>query len=192
MSLGVARDRAAADRSEAERATVELRALAHPIRLRILSLLTGAAMTAAEVARELNLNHANASYHLRQLHAAGAIEVAGEERIRGGAAKRYRYDVNREPPRPAKKGATAGAERRLVYAALATELRRRADHFRASPWRSSLTDAELWVDPGQWEAIVSRIGDLSGELHRAAKPPRTPGTIRVNATIALFEMEPHS
>jgi DNA-binding transcriptional ArsR family regulator len=181
MSLGVARDRAAADRSEAERATVELRALAHPIRLRILSLLTGAAMTAAEVARELNLNHANASYHLRQLHAAGAIEVAGEERIRGGAAKRYRYDVNREPPRPAKKGATAGAERRLVYAALATEL-----------WRSSLTDAELWVDPVQWEAIVSRIGDLSGELHRAAKPPRTPGTIRVNATIALFEMEPHS
>lgn len=191
--MGVAKDRAAADRTKAQRATIELRALAHPIRLRILSLLTGAAMTAAEVARELNLNHANASYHLRQLHAAGAIEVAGEERIRGGVAKRYRYDVNREPPRPTKKkSATAGAEHRLVYAALATELRRRADHLRASPWRSSLTDAELWVDPEQWEAIVSRIGDLSADLHRAAQRPRTPGTIRVNATLALFEMEPDS
>ncbi|MDT5029242.1 MAG: hypothetical protein QOE61_5668, partial [Micromonosporaceae bacterium] len=81
MSLEVAPDRT----------TIELRALAHPVRLRILSLLTGASLTAAEVARELSLTHANASYHLRQLHAAGAIVSAGEERIRGGMAKRYRY-----------------------------------------------------------------------------------------------------
>ena len=47
--------------------TAELRAVAHPVRLRILSLLTGAAMTATEVAAELGLTHANASYHLRRL-----------------------------------------------------------------------------------------------------------------------------
>ena len=75
--------------------TAELRAMAHPVRLRILSLLTGAALTAADVARELGLTHANASYHLRQLLAVGQIEVAGHERIRGGAAKRYRYDASR-------------------------------------------------------------------------------------------------
>src|SRR5215813_13339463 len=107
-------------RVEQDPAVDELRALAHPIRLRILSLLTGAAMTAAEVARELGLTHANASYHLRQLLAAGAIEAAGEERIRGGVAKRYRYAVGdvaagRDP-----------AERQSVYAAMAVELRRRA------------------------------------------------------------------
>ena len=38
-----------------------LRALAHPVRLRILSLLTGADLTAADVARELGITHANAS-----------------------------------------------------------------------------------------------------------------------------------
>ena len=43
----------------------QLRALAHPVRLRILSLLTGADLTAADVARELGLTHANASHHLR-------------------------------------------------------------------------------------------------------------------------------
>src|SRR6188472_798006 len=75
-----------------------LRALAHPVRLRILSLLTGAAMTAADLARELDLTHANASYHLRQLVAAGAVELAGEERIRGGVAKRYRYRPGNSVP----------------------------------------------------------------------------------------------
>jgi DNA-binding transcriptional ArsR family regulator len=188
MSLGVHAG------EEADRATVELRALAHPIRLRILSLLTGAAMTAAEVARELHLTHANASYHLRQLHAAGAIDVAGEERIRGGVAKRYRYDVDREVPRSPEKagptaGTAAGAKRRLLYGAVAAELRRRSGHLRASPARASLTDAELWVDPEQWQEIVAQVAAISNELHRAAQRPRTPGTIRVNATMALFEME---
>ena len=70
-----------------------LRATAHPVRLQIMSLLTGASLTAAEVARELGLTHANASYHLRTLLAAGLIVPAGEERIRGGIAKRYRYDA---------------------------------------------------------------------------------------------------
>ncbi|MFG1817797.1 ArsR/SmtB family transcription factor [Kribbella sp. NPDC049174] len=69
----------------------DLRAVAHPVRLRILSLLTGSAMSAAEVARELGLTHANASYHLRLLLESGTIVEAGEERIRGGVAKRYRY-----------------------------------------------------------------------------------------------------
>src|ERR1700761_6865199 len=69
-----------------------LRAMAHPIRLQIMSLLTGAPMPAAEVARELGITHANASYHLRNLLAGGMIVAAGEEKIRGGLAKRYRYD----------------------------------------------------------------------------------------------------
>src|SRR5689334_4727989 len=78
-----------------------LRALAHPLRLRILSLLTGGiGLTAAEVARELELTHANASYHLRQLLATGIIEVCGQESIRGGIAKRYRYDLEADLARP--------------------------------------------------------------------------------------------
>ena len=45
-----------------------------------------------QISRELGLTHANASYHLRNLLAGGLILVAGEEKIRGGVAKRYRYD----------------------------------------------------------------------------------------------------
>src|SRR5215207_8376146 len=87
-----------------------LRATAHPVRLRILSLLTAEAMSAAEVARALELTHANASYHLRQLHDVGALVVESEEKIRGGVAKRYRYDASRDvaPGRP-------GPDERIAY-----------------------------------------------------------------------------
>ena len=61
-----------------------LRSVAHPVRLRILSMLTAQPMSAAEVARELDLTHANASYHLRVLHDAGELVVESEEKIRGG------------------------------------------------------------------------------------------------------------
>jgi DNA-binding transcriptional ArsR family regulator len=179
MSLEVAPDRT----------TIELRALAHPVRLRILSLLTGASMTAAEVARELSLTHANASYHLRQLHAAGAIVSAGEERIRGGIAKRYRYlPAADETPAP-QPSADRLVGRRAMYDAMTVELRRRARHEVHAGNRGHLTDAELWVDPETWADIRAQVHAASMTLHRVAKPPRTPGTIRVNATMALFEME---
>jgi DNA-binding transcriptional ArsR family regulator len=180
MSLGVD---AGAGRDRPADEVSGLRALAHPIRLRILSLLTGAAMTAAEVARELDLTHANASYHLRQLHAAGAIEIVGEERIRGGVAKRYRYETGRKSAGHAENQ----RDHRLLYAAVAAELRRRSDHVRTDR-RKHMTDAELWVDPETWADIRDRVNAASTDLHRAARPPRTPGTIRVSATIALFEM----
>jgi DNA-binding transcriptional ArsR family regulator len=183
MSLG--------DEHERSR-TAELRALAHPIRLRILSLLTGTPMTAAEVARELHLTHANASYHLRQLLAVGAIEVAGEERIRGGRAKRYRYDVDRDLARrattPAPDGGT-GRDPRPLISAIAVELRRRATHALPGPGTFS-TDAELWVEPEALDGIRDLLAKASTDLHHAARPPRSPGTVRVNATIALFRMEP--
>jgi DNA-binding transcriptional ArsR family regulator len=170
------------DRGPGKPETASLRALAHPLRLQMLSLLTGATLSAAEVARELNLNHANASYHLRQLHSAGLIELAGEEQIRGGHAKRYRYIVGRGKP-------STGGDPAPFYAVLATELRRRAGLIRA-PQGNHATDAELWVDPQVWTDVRDRITTASRDLHLAAHPPRTPGTIRVSATIALFEMDP--
>jgi DNA-binding transcriptional ArsR family regulator len=190
MSLGVDDPDQERQPDPAPDPTVRLRALAHPVRMRILSLLTATAMTAAEIARELDLTHANASYHLRHLLAAGLIEVAGEERIRGGVARRYRYDPAREhPPRPpAQEGTGPTPEHRLVYAALAAELRRRSAELRPGPG-NFLTDAEFWIDPETWQQIRGAVVEASARLHQAARPARTPGTVRVSATVALFRME---
>ena len=66
---------------------VRMRALAHPVRLQLLSLLTGSPMCAAEAGRWLQMSQANVSYHLRMLERAGLVEVAEEVSIRGGRAR---------------------------------------------------------------------------------------------------------
>ncbi|MEU8080794.1 helix-turn-helix domain-containing protein [Catellatospora citrea] len=185
MSLGDEPDPARSGRT----VTGDLRALAHPIRLRILSLLTGAEMTAAEVARELGITHANASYHLRLLLNADSIEVAGEERIRGGQAKRYRYDVNKAFTPPPDRAHPQPDDVQIVYAALAAELQRRAREIVTGPEAvGTLTDAELWVDLDEWKQIRDRVARASEHLHRIAQRPHSPGTVRVSASIALFRM----
>ena len=166
-----------------------LRAMAHPVRLQMLSLLTAAPMTAAEVARELGLTHANASYHLRALLSGGLIVVEGEEKIRGGVAKRYRYDVARDHEQQRRRGPKAEEQIRSEFAAIAHELirRTRVAHFRP-PGKKLLVDADLWVDPERWNEIRQRVGEALTELHEIAQPPRAPGTIRTSTTAAMFEI----
>ena len=164
--------------------------MAHPVRLRMLSLLTGASLTAADIARELGLTHANASYHLRNLLSAGLIVQAGEERIRGGVAKRYRYDTERDRgrDRDTMLSEQAADSKRALFVAVANEMVRRTA---VADWSvsGSMTDAEIWIDPEVWADISDRIGQASRELHEAAKAPHTPGTIRTSTTIAMFHME---
>jgi predicted ArsR family transcriptional regulator len=55
-----------------------VRALAHPLRLRLRSIVGEAGqITAADAARELGISHALASHHLRQLAKYGFVEQAG-------------------------------------------------------------------------------------------------------------------
>ncbi|GAA3809686.1 ArsR/SmtB family transcription factor [Nocardioides panacisoli] len=164
--------------------TASLRATAHPLRLRMLSLLTGTAMSAAEVARELGITHANASYHLRVLLDAGLIDVEGEERIRGGMAKRYQHHFERSEPRRTSEQLTD------EVAAMTQELLRR---WRANAGRmQTLTDAELWVTPAVWQEVLEALRRTSLALHEQAQRPRTEGTVKVNLTIAGFLMESDS
>ena len=163
-----------------------LRALAHPIRLRILSLLTGTALSAAEIAREFGITQANASYHVRTLAAAGYLEEVGEENIRGGVAKRYAHVPGAKGEGQHEPGVRDTEAHALVYQAVAEELVRRSRHF-TTGWQL-MTDAELWVDPDDWKHAIRLVSEAAELLHRRAHPPRTDGTVHVNATLAMFEM----
>jgi len=158
-----------------------MRAWAHPVRLRILSLLTAQAMSAAEVARELDLTHANASYHLRHLCSAGLLQVESTEKVRGGLAKRYRYLPELEPKQP---GVVSPAS---TFRALADELTRRG--LQARSGRQVVSDAELWVQPEDWSAASRAVYEAINALHRAAVPADTPGAVRTSSTVAMFEMD---
>lgn len=169
---------------------MKLRAMAHPARLQILSLLTGTAMSAAEVARELGTTQANASYHLRRLHDVGEVELVEEVEIRGGVARRFRCvpfdDGPRTPPTDQR---VAGPEERGFFTALSDELLRRAAG-RLRDTRSINVDAELWLSPEDWDRAIKRITEVADEMHRRARPPRSPGAVRTSTTLAMFTMDP--
>jgi DNA-binding transcriptional ArsR family regulator len=171
------------DREAEAASTTALRATAHPLRLRMLSLLTGAEMSAAEVARELGITQANASYHLRVLARAGEVVEAGEERVRGGIAKKYRHPWER---RERTVGDQATHEQYLR--SMGAELIRR-DRLRKPGTRRLIADAEMWVAPAVRDEVMDLVTRASRLIHAEAQPPRTPGTVHVNLTLAVFEMD---
>lgn len=155
-----------------------LRALAHPLRLRMLSLMWPGPMSAAELARELDVSHALASQHLRRLDAAGLVELAEERMRRGGRERRYRT-VHASPL------SDRGA---LLAETLTHTLRERAA--RRAPGTEAVTvDAELWVDPRVWQDFLIRLAALTAGLHDAARPPHSPGTAPVGVSVLAFALE---
>jgi DNA-binding transcriptional ArsR family regulator len=162
-----------------------LRALSHPVRLRILALVGSQGMSSAELARELDMNHAAVSFHVRQLAAAGYLELAETRSVRGGQERRYRARV------------VHGSEwvpedHRLMVSAMAEELTRRvADG--SGTWKL-FADAELWIDREVWDDARARIAAAMQDLDAAAAAPHTDGAVHVSATALLLEVgdgDPH-
>lgn len=167
---------------EKDQGIVPLRALANPIRIRIVSLLTGASLSAAEVAEELGIAHASASYHLRQLADAGFLERVDEQPAREGRGRPrqcYRYD-----PSSATRLDRADG-RLLLHEALSADLHRRLTE--ASEQRLSM-DAEVWLDREVWEEVVGLIDQAAALVHGKAGPPRTGDRVKVSMTALLLEL----
>ncbi|MCU1405206.1 MAG: transcriptional regulator [Glaciihabitans sp.] len=161
----------------------DLRAVAHPLRLRLLSLLTGESLSAAEAARSLGDTQANVSYHLRRLADAGLVALVEETSIRGGRAKRYRHD-----PRSGESiGPTGIAEHTALMTAIAGELRRRSPAYRPEA-PVVFTDAEVWVSPEHWQRIQDLTRELGVLVHNSAVARATPHAVPISVTAAVFEM----
>jgi DNA-binding transcriptional ArsR family regulator len=152
----------------------------------MLSLLTGAELSAAEVARELGITQANASYHLRFLLDAGLLVVAGEEEVRGGRAKKYRHPW--DAAEPADGGTSTEADRRAYVSVLSAAIPAR--YAERAPGRQLFTDAELWVAPEVWQEVLDLVTRASRLIHERAEPPRTAGAVRANLSVAAFTMTP--
>lgn len=161
----------------------DLRVIAHPLRLRLLSLCTRSPMSASEAARELGETQANVSYHLRRLREAGLLEDAGVERIRGGAAKRYRH----VPASGDRLDALTGGSMPTLAAALMAELTRRAV-LHAEGTRPVITDAELTVSTGTWIRVQELARELGTVLHDDSARRLGDDDVQVSATLALFAM----
>jgi len=158
-----------------------LRAFAHPVRLRMLSLLSGRALSATELAAELRIAHGSASYHLRQLAAVGLVELAEQRVRRGGTERRYRLAHS-----PSLSGFDQQDRREFAASALAEARRRLRLADLSAP--STVGDAEVWLDPAAWAELVERARQLMAELSGRAQPAGTPGTRQVSMTVLWFAL----
>ena len=97
------RSRKPADVADRARATQELRALAHPLRLRLLEEFAGSPRTTMQVAAALGEPPTRLYHHVNALERAGILKLARTRQVRGTTEKYYEV---------AKKtfGASAGSE----------------------------------------------------------------------------------
>ena len=157
-----------------------LRALSHPVRLRMMSLMWTEPQSAADLARELDISHALASQHLRTLRTAGLVELV-EVRMRRGGQER-RYQAIQGTPLSDQVDGTA-----MLATALATNLRERASRAPGGE-RGVTSDAELWLTPQDWSRIRDQFAELVADLHQVGQKPHSPGTVPIGATVMLFPL----
>lgn len=67
-----------------------VKALAHPLRVRILGLLDEKVMTPKQIAATLGLRLENVSYHVRILRDFGFIKLERKKQVRGAVEHHYR------------------------------------------------------------------------------------------------------
>lgn len=67
-----------------------VKALAHPLRVRILGLLESRTMTPKAIAAELGMRLENVSYHVRILRDFGFIKLERKKQVRGAIEHHYR------------------------------------------------------------------------------------------------------
>ncbi len=156
---------------------VALKALAHPMRLRMLGLLrVDGPATATQLAKRLGLNSGATSYHLRQLARHEFIEAAddlGDQRDRWwrAAHESTRYDTTAQAGDDFEAGM---AMTQAVLSGHAQQMQRAHDAHRTLPveWRraSTASDYILALTAEQGEGLTKRIEALLQEA-MAASPP---------------------
>lgn len=68
----------------------QFKALAHPLRQRMLFVLGERPATVSQLAQTLDTRKGNVSHHLKPLLAAGMVEASESRRVRGGTEQYYR------------------------------------------------------------------------------------------------------
>ena len=164
-----------------------LKALAHPVRLRMLSLLRlDGPATASGLAARLGLNSGATSYHLRQLAQHGFIE---EDSARGNQRDRWwrsRHDMTTFLT-DSVEGDALEAGLAFQQAAINWHMRQMQAAHNAYPelplaWRQAFTvsDYTIAMTPEAAAALIDQIKSLLTEAMAAAPPlvAPLPGNLR--------------
>lgn len=150
-----------------------LRALAHPVRVQLVGLLRKyGPSTATRLAERLSVNSGTASYHLRQLGAAGFVE---EDTERGNARERWWRSVHRttwfnDPDLTEREPEAALAYLRSVAAIYTLRVQQTLNELQTMPraWRDSfdMSDWALRLTPEETAALYRDLRDVVARYRR--------------------------
>jgi predicted ArsR family transcriptional regulator len=155
--------------------------MSHPLRLRILAMVTARPVSATEVAQVAGVGHAAASYHLRQLAKGGLLRAVPNPTVagrRGRGRPQQRYAM-----RPDAFRGLAPPAARLLERQLLSELGRKL----AQRGTKRITDAEVWLTPVDLKRLRALTAEGNKIVHSKALPPGARRSKHVSLTSVLLE-----
>jgi DNA-binding transcriptional ArsR family regulator len=175
-----------------------VKAMSHPLRVRILALLDERTASPVELAGWLDATLGTVAYHVRTLERMGLIELVRETRVRGAVEHHYRSkerprvsdEAWAEAPPIAKQVAVASSLQTIDAYARAASAAGGFDHGNSHLTRTSLhLDARGWSDLSRalqrLLAQVDRIEEAAAE--RMERNPHAGDTRDVALVMMLFE-----
>jgi DNA-binding transcriptional ArsR family regulator len=149
-----------------------VRALGHPLRVRVLAILEERTASAVELARILDADIGVVAYHVRKLNQLGLIELVRETRVRGAIQRHYRaYERPRvsddawEQAPPVAKQAAVDAALQQIY-----------DYGRASNAAGGfdrrdahITRTALRLDAEGWEQLARSLKRVLEDVEQIEK-----------------------
>lgn len=179
VSMGPASSGASTDGSESRRAPTreEMRALASPVRLRIIRELYDGPLTNNELARRLGQGKATVLHHVRVLQQTGFVEALPRRPGPRGSREQPYRTTGKSWTLAVERGDDAAAVEDAMTTAFLGEVREARD-------RLMQTRLVLRLDPEQLDDLRSRLQSLLDEY--AARPAK-PGGRKVAIYLNLYE-----
>jgi DNA-binding transcriptional ArsR family regulator len=146
-----------------------VKAMSHPLRVRILALLDERRASPVELAEVLEASLGTVSYHVRTLHQLGLIELVDETRVRGAVEHHYRARARpkvtneawEEAPPIAKQAAVGSSLQMIDEYARASAAAGGFDHSDAALIRMSMK-----LDEKGWRQLAKACNKLFEQAQR--------------------------
>lgn len=175
-----------------------VKAVSHPLRVRILAMLSEEASSPRQMATRLDASLGVVSYHVRTLDRLGLIELVGERRVRG-AVEHY-YEARTRPPVSTDDWSQAPAIAKQAEAAATLQVIH--DYARTSADRGGFDSEGTRLTRVQFELDATGRADLAAactrlaeeaeriaaaSLERGQADPSANGAQRIALVTMLFE-----
>ncbi len=173
------------------------KALAHPLRVRILALLDERTASPSELAQELDADLSVVSYHVRTLTRMGFLKLVSTKRRRATVETFYRAADRRESSGGAWAEMPAVVQQAIAGASL-TQISERVNAAAASGGferdAAHISRQPLTLDAEGFDAVSAKMDELREAIERIAAESaerlagtRGDGRISATAVMLLFE-----